>query len=450
MPLVVADLDAIREYGLAFSIFLTTQLLGVVVAGSWCDARGPLWPVRIGLLLFGGGLLGSGLAGSFAVLLAGRAVAGAGGGLLIVAAYVVIADVYPSELQPRVFSLLSAAWVLPGLIGPLLAGWLAENVSWRAVFLLVPPLAVPPALALLPRLRPDGRRTPFEAGVEIGIGVKADAVEGGITADVGVEVGAQVGPRVLAGVGLATGVLALQWGLGVLARSSGPRFGLAVLAVGGGLVLAGVGFQRLAPAGTLTLARGLPTVITLRGLYSGAFLGVEAFIPLMLITERGMSAVEAGLVLTGGALGWTAGSFLQARPGLRLPRHLLLVSGAVVLGLSEGLLVLAVRPPVPAWTALGSWALAAVGMGLAMSSTSVLVLRYSESGQEGRNSSALQLSDGLGAALGIGLSGAAFATWHQPEGSDATLFTGMWLAFGALALCASLIAFRARPVVVPA
>jgi len=426
MPLVAADLGAIRYYGLAFSIFLTTSLLGVVVSGSWSDARGPLWPVRLGLLLFGGGLLGSGLAPSFAVLLAGRAVAGAGGGLLIVAIYVVIADVYPTALQPRIFSLLSAGWVLPGLIGPVVAGWLAENVSWRAVFLLVPPLAVPPTLALLPRLRADHRRTPSDS--------------------------AQVrnGRRWLAGVGLAAGVLLLQWGLGALARSSGTRRGLMVVAAFGGLLLAGAGFRRLVPAGTLTLRRGLPTVITLRGLYSGTFFGVEAFIPLMLVTERGMSAVEAGLVLTGGTLGWTAGSFVQARPGLGVPRHLFLVSGAVILGLAEGLLVFAVRPPVPGWAAFGCWALAAVGMGLAMSSTSVLVLRYSETGQEGRNSSALQLSDSLGGTLGIGLSGAAFAAWHRPDGSDAMLFTGIWLTFAAVALGTAVLAFRARPPAVPA
>jgi MFS family permease len=429
MPLVAADLDAVRDYGLAFSSFITTSLLGIVLSGSWCDARGPLWPVRTGLLLFGSGLLGCGLASSFVVLLAGRAVAGAGGGMLVVAIYVVIAEVYPSALQPQVISLLSAGWVLPGLIGPVVAGWLAENVSWRAVFLLVPPLAVPPALALLPRLRADGPRESAGSGADAGI---------------------QAGPRVLAGAGLAAGLLVLQWGLGVIGRASGSRLGLAVLAVSGGLLLAGFGFRRLVPAGTLTLRRGLPTVIVLRGLYAGTFFGVEAFIPLMLVTERGMSAVQAGLVLTGAVLGWTTGSFLQARPGLRLPRHLLLVFGAVIIGVSEGLLVLAVRPPVPAWAALGFWALAAGGMGLAMSSTSVLVLRYSPIGEQGRNSSALQLSDSVGGALGIGLSGAAFATWHRPDGSDAALFTGMWLAFGALALCAAVIAFRARQPTVPA
>lgn len=526
MPVLAVDLDAVRDYGLAFSLFLTASLVGVVVSGSWCDSRGPLWPVRIGLACFTGGVLVCGLAGSFGVLLAGRAVAGAGGGLLIVALYVVIADVYPSDLQPRVFSLLSAGWVLPGLIGPVFAGWLAENVSWRSVFLLVPPLAVPAALALLPRVRADSapRRPQSRGGTAgarpaevapagdgsagvgsagvgsavdgsavdgsagdgsagdglagvgsagvgtVGDGTQGDGAEGDGSAGVGAagegsdgDGSAGIGRegdgtegdgaardevravrRVLAGVGLAAGVLALQWGLGTLARSSGPRWATAAVAVVAGLVLAGLAFHRLIPAGTLVLRRGLPVVVLLRGLYAATFFGVEAFIPLMLVTERGMSAVEAGLVLTGGTLGWTVGSFLQARPNLRLPRHLLLVCGAALIGVAEVLLVLAVRPPVPSWAALGFWSVAALGMGLGMSSTSVLVLRYSEPGQEGRNSSSLQLSDSFGGALGIGLAGAAFATWHRP-GQDAALFTGMWLAFGALALAAAAIGLRARP-----
>ena len=422
MPVLAADLDAIRNYGSAFSVFLTTSLLGVVVSGSWCDARGPLWPVRVGLLCFGGGLLGCGLAGSFPVLLIGRAVAGAGGGLLIVAMYVVIADVYPSALQPRLFSLISAGWVLPGLIGPVLAGWLAENISWRAVFLLVPPLALPAAIALLPRLRADQR--PAEGSDR-----------------------RQIRRRVLSGVGLATGVLALQWGLGAVGDASGARRQVAAAAAGIGLVVAGLAFRRLVPPGTLTLGRGLPSVILLRGLYAGMFSGVEVFIPLMLVTQRGMSAVEAGLVLTGATLGWTAGSFVQARaehPRFGVPRHRLMVGGAALVAVADVLLVLTVRPPVPAWTALGVWALAAVGMGLAMSSTSVLVLRYSESGQEGRNSAALQLSDAFGSALGIGLAGAAFATWHRSAGNDATLFSAMWLGFAGVALTSAAIGFRVR------
>src|SRR4051812_50004730 len=62
-------------------------------------SRGPRAPVLAALALFTAGLLVAGTATAFPVLLAGRAVSGLGGGLLSVAIYVVIADVYPHQLQ---------------------------------------------------------------------------------------------------------------------------------------------------------------------------------------------------------------------------------------------------------------------------------------------------------------------------------------------------------------
>jgi MFS family permease len=57
MPVVARDLGGLRLYGLAFSLFLTTSLLGMVLAGSWCDRSGPRGPVLLGLALFAGGLV---------------------------------------------------------------------------------------------------------------------------------------------------------------------------------------------------------------------------------------------------------------------------------------------------------------------------------------------------------------------------------------------------------
>jgi len=437
MPVVAADLDAVREYGLAFSLFLTALLLGVVVSGGWSDARGPSWPVRVGLVTFGGGLIVSGVAGSLFVLLVGRALAGLGGGLLVVALYVVIAEVYPTAVQPRVFSYLSAGWVLPSLVGPALSGWLAQEVSWRAVFLLVPPLTVPPTLALLPKLRGLGPAPP--AG-----------------ADGGLE-GLSVRARVLSGVGLSVGVAVVQWGLQALSETpdggagsgAGPARVAVVVAVVAALALVVVTLPRLLPRGTLRLARGLPTAVAMRGLFAATFFGAETFIPLMLVTHRGLRPTEAGLVLSAGAIGWTTGAIVQARPWMRMPRHWMLFTGGTLIGVGQCALVSVVRPGVPAWVAIPCWVLTALGMGLGMSTTSVLTLRYSAPGEQGRNSSGLQLSDSLGSTVGIGLTGAAFAAWHRPGGDDSALFTGMWLACAAFAFCIGLAGLRARPRDVP-
>ena len=157
MPSVARDLDAVRSYGLAFSVMLTAELLGIVLAGVWSDRRGPLPSLFAGQLLMAAGSALAGLAPTFTVLLAGRLIAGLGAGLIVVALYVVIGRAYPDALRPKVFSWVSAAWVLPSLIGPPIAGWLTSTWSWRWVFLIVlAPIAVTFAVVSTQRDRITG------------------------------------------------------------------------------------------------------------------------------------------------------------------------------------------------------------------------------------------------------------------------------------------------------
>ncbi len=419
MPVAARALGGLRAYGLAFSLFLTTSMFGMVLAGGWSDRSGPRTPILAGLGLFAVGLVVSGTATGFPALLVGRAVSGAGGGLEIVSLYVVVAATYPGAMQPRVFGAISAAWVLPAVIGPPLAGWLATGVSWRAVFLVVPPLLLLPVPALWPRLRrPEGAAAPTPSRDGSG--------------------------RVVRGLGLAVGAAVLQWGL----QGAGRLPGVVVAVAGGLLALACL--PPLLPAGALRLSRGLGSVVMVRAIYSGTYFGAEAFLPLMLVTQRHLAPAVAGLALTAGAVGWAAGSWVQGRPGLALDRATLLLLGALVIGAGVALLAVTPAAVVPVWVAPLVWAAAGLGMGLAMSSTSVLTLRLSRPGEEGRNSSGLQIADALGSVLGIGLAGAVFAAGHDPAGSDAAVFAAMWIGLGSIGMLAALVARRTRlPVPVP-
>lgn len=420
MPVVAADLDAVRSYSLAFSLFFTASLLGMVVAGAVCDVRGAAGPLVAGLVLFAGGLVVCGSASTLLHLLVGRVVSGAGGGALVVSAYVVIAAVYPASMRPRVFGWMSAAWVLPSVIGPPLAGWLATDVSWRVVFLGVPPLAVVALLMIAPRLR-----------MLLVEGPRGDARRTAV---------ASVRRRAVAGLALATGAALVQW-VGQRLSDPGPA---AVVAAVVGVALLVVSLPKLLPAGTLRLVRGLPSVVVVRGLFTAAFFGAETYVPLALHAEHGLPLTQAGLSLTGGALGWATGSYLQGRPDLRLHRATLLSSGGAIVAAAVAALSLSMVPGVTPWVVAPVWVVAGVGMGLAMSSTSVLVLGLSAPGEEGRNSASLQVSDALGSVFGVGAAGAVFAAGHTAAGSDGAVYATMWLGLAVIGVFASVVGARAR------
>lgn len=153
MPTVSADLGGERLYALAFAGPLATGVIGMVLAGNWADRRGPVAPLYTSVALFIVGLLIAGLAPSMEILVAGRFAQGLGSGGLMVALYVVVARVYPNALHPAIFAGFAAAWVIPSLIGPTVAGAVTELWSWHWVFLGVVILVLVALLMVVPALR---------------------------------------------------------------------------------------------------------------------------------------------------------------------------------------------------------------------------------------------------------------------------------------------------------
>ena len=374
LPTAVRELDGLPWYGWSFTALLVTSVVGMVIAGEMTDRIGGRLPLLAGVGTFLAGLLTAGLAPDIAVFLVGRALQGLGVGLLIVVMYVIVGDQYPERLRPTVFGAISAAWVIPSLVGPVVAGALAEGPGWRWVFLGLVPLVAGAVASLVPTLR-RLRRPADPAPPRPG--------------------------RRVAAVATALGVAAVQWSLQELAW-------LRVPALVGGLVLLAVGLRALLPRGTVALRRGVPAVVGFRGLLSGAFTSVESLVPLTLTLVHGYSPTAAGVPLTFGALGWAAASFWQGRRP-NAARHLLVRVGFVLVGVAATGMAVVAQPWSPAWVIYPVWVAGGCGMGLAMSSLSVLLLSFSPPAERGVNSSALQLSDSVASALCIGLAGALVA-----------------------------------------
>src|SRR5690606_18641494 len=129
MPLVARDLDGVPLFALAFAVPLAAGVIGMVLAGNWTDRAGPLPSLLTSAVLFVVGLLIAGTAPNMIVFIVGRFVHGIAGAAVIVPLYVIVARVYPEALRARVFAGFAAAWVIPSIVGPAIAGVVAEALS---------------------------------------------------------------------------------------------------------------------------------------------------------------------------------------------------------------------------------------------------------------------------------------------------------------------------------
>ena len=154
----------------------------------------------------------------------------------------------------------------------------------------------------------------------------------------------------------------------------------------------------------------------------------------------------AGAALTVGSVGWTAGSWLQSRPWLRIRRDRLIALGclSLTLGLAATALV-ALVPSLPYYLVAAGWVFAGLGMGLSVSSTGLATMTLSRDAEQGRNGSSLNLSDALGAGLFVGVSGTIFAALRTTTDLSVTFGTVIG-AMAVLALLAALTALRIGPV----
>jgi hypothetical protein len=177
--------------------------------------------------------------------------------------------------------------------------------------------------------------------------------------------------------------------------------------VGVGVVVPAL--RGLLPTGTLRFGRGLPSAIATRAVMTMAFFGAEAFLPLALTDVRGLSAGAAGLALTCGALGWSAGAWAQERSDAGVDRATQVRAGLLVLALGIAGIAIGLEPSLPTMTGVLAWAVAGAGMGLAFSSVALLVIAAAPEGEEGKTLAGLQTADVIGGLVGTGIGGAIVA-----------------------------------------
>ena len=278
----------------SYALFLAALIL---VGGSLGDHYGRKRIFSLGIALFAASSVWCGLAGSPEGLIVARAVQGVGGALLVPGSLAIISASFEEERRGRAIGTWSGFSGITAAIGPVLGGYLVENVSWRAAFLINVPLAIVVLWIVyrhVPESRdPDARRLDVPGAVLATVGL-GGVVFGLIES----QSNGFADPLVLAS--LVLGVAALGAFVFVERHSPEPMMPLTLFRS-----------RNFSGANLLTLF-----------LYAGLG-GALYFLPFNLIQVHGYSATAAGsaflpfIVITFVMSRWAGG--LVTRYGARLP-----------------------------------------------------------------------------------------------------------------------------------
>lgn len=394
LPRVAEQLSGLALYGWASSAFLLSSLFGAVLGGVLADRRGLAFGAVLALVLFAAGLLVGAASPTMLVFVLARLLQGLGAGGLAALPWAVISTRYPPAARARMLAAISSAWLLPALIGPLIASVMADQWSWRVVFWgLVPLLALSAPLCVLPlRVRV---RQPSEG--------KA----------------ARSNRRVL------WAALALSVSAGALVEGLRRADALGLLLGVAGVLGVGLSTRTLFPAGMWRFAGGLPSALMVRGLAAFAVMGTTSFLPLALNELRGLSLTGAGIILSLGGVTWTLGSWIQARledAHGEASRPLRIRAGLGGVAVGVALTALGVLGAAPLWVVYPAWVLACLGMGVGYTSTSLFAMSSASPEGAGQLSGQLANIESLMVALAAGIGGALIARVRPLDGAFTLAF----------------------------
>lgn len=379
-PLLASELNGMELYGWVFSAYLLAQLIGTILAGQYVDQHGPTLPFIIALLLFGLGLFGATVASNMFIMIVARALQGLGAGALINCIYTSITIRYPDSLRAQILAAFSSAYVLPALIGPYIAGVIAEHLSWRFVFGGIIPILLVSAILTIPTFKKIISKRNTERKSQF------------------------LSPIVLT---ISTGMLIT--GLGWLPKMSG-----VVLSIIGSVILF-FPLRSLLPPGTFISRSGLPAIIASRGLFMACYWGTQTYIVLMLTSVKGFAVDIAGLVVASASVSWSLAAWLQAKfdkkdHGQGRRKRVIVGVGLMVLGISAVMPIVWISSTTTSIIiAVTSQIVMGFGIGLANPTSSAIAFEFASSGAEGKISADLQIADTFTPAVGIGIGGALIA-----------------------------------------
>ncbi|WP_029115638.1 MFS transporter [Mycobacterium sp. URHB0044] len=416
LPSAVAEIGGQRFYAWVTTVYLVASVVAATTVSATLARLGPRWAYLGALSVFGAGSLLAAAAPSMELLLVGRTVQGAGGGVLAGLGYAVINAALPQSLWTKASAVVSAMWGVGTLAGPAAGGLFAQFGSWRWAFGVLAILTV--IMAVLVPFALPGRSS---------------------------NTGPSRGSRIPVWSLLLLGAAALAISVAGIPRNTALT--AALLAAGVALVATFLVVDRRTAASVLppTAFRPGPLkwIYLTLGLLMAATM-VDMYVPLFGQRLAHLVPVAAGFLGVALSVGWTVGEITSA--SLTKPRIVVRTVAVAPLVMAAGLGLAAVSQfedaPVGV---IAVWVVALIvtgtGVGMAWPHLSAWAMGSVDDPEEGGTAAAaintVQLICG---AFGAGLAGVVV---NLTDRGDATAARWLFAIFAGLAVIGTLASVRA-------
>lgn len=381
MPTVIAALGGINQYSWVFSAYIITSTVTVPVWGKLSDLYGRRLMYQIGISIFLLGTLLSGFSTSMTQLIIFRAIQGLGAGALIPLGMTIIGDIFTLRERSKMQALFSGVWGLSSVIGPIIGGFITDQISWHWVFFINVPIGIVAALIIgfaLKEPKLDEKPTIDYAGagllmVAISL-IMLIMVEGGTSLEV------LLSPMNIAL--LVVSIILLGLFVWVEKRAKDPIIPFEL-------------FKNKTVS--ISIAAGF-----LAGI---AMFGVISYVPLFAQGALSLTATQAGSLLTPLMLSWVLMSIIGGRLLLKISYKIITILGFIVLTIGFASLAIFQRDTPKMWLYV-DLVLIGAGLGLTMLTLLIAVQQAVERNKLGIATSLNQFMRSIGGAFGVALMGA--------------------------------------------
>jgi EmrB/QacA subfamily drug resistance transporter len=385
LPTIVGDLGGLDHLSWVVTAYLLAATISTPIYGKLGDMLGRKPVFLAAILIFLAGSMLAGLSQTMGQLIGFRALQGIGAGGLMVGAQAIIGDIVPPRERGRYMGLIGSVFAVASVAGPLLGGFLVDNLSWRWVFYVNLPVGALAVLIVVTRLHLH--TPPVRHKIDV------------------------LGAALLSG-GVSALILLTTWGGNEYAWGSPAIVGLGVA----GVALLGlfVWWETKAPEPIVPLGLFRSRVFSVAnamGFSIGmAMFGAIVFLPLYLQLVYGASPTESGLRMLPLMAGLLVAAIASGRAITRIGRYRPFpIAGTAILVVGMYLLSRLTVDTEP-WLASVYMLVVGVGIGLVMQ-VLVLVVQNDVRPQDiGVATSTATFSRSVGGSFGVAIFGAIFAT----------------------------------------